>query len=147
MADATTIKGGKVRVLLETATPGTFAAPCGFTSKSVTLSKGLEDTQGVSCDEPDAVSWLLRDAVSLSISVSGEGVLATESVATWIAAWKSVDSVNCKIEVEMPVDTLTFTGAMHVESIEWNAPNGRRVTANISMQSDGTMTDATAATV
>lgn len=144
MADATTIKGGKVRVLLgNDADPTVYSAPCGFTSKTVTLSKALEDQQGVSCSDPDAVSWLLRDAVSLSISVSGEGVFAVESQAAWIAAWKSVDSVPVKIEIEMPTDTLTFTGRMQVESIEWGAPNGRRVTANVSMQSDGEMADAT----
>ncbi|KKB86539.1 hypothetical protein VW29_02620 [Devosia limi DSM 17137] len=148
MADATTIKGGKVRVLLGTLPvdpedPIVYAAPCGFTSKTVTLSKALEDTQGVSCTDPDAVSWLLRDAVSLSISVSGEGVLAVESLPAWLAAWKDVDSVPVKIEVEMPTTLLTFTGNMHVESMEWTAPNGRRVTANISMQSDGAMADVT----
>lgn len=147
MADATTIKGGKVRILLGSGSgPIVYAAPCGFSSKSVTLNKALEDSPGVSCDEPDAVQWLLRDATSLSMTVSGEGVLATESIDTWLDAWKSIESIPAKIEIEMPATTLTFTGNLHVESIEWGAPNGRRVTANINMQSDGAMVDTSAAT-
>lgn len=144
MADATTIKGGKVRVLLGTLPvdpedPITYAAPCGFNQRSVTLNKGLEDTQGVNCTEPDAISWLLRDAVSLSMTVAGEGVLAVESIELWLAAVENPDSVPVKVEIELPAKTITYTGRMQVESVEMGAPNGRRVTNNVSMQSDGTM--------
>lgn len=148
MAQPVTIKGGsKVRVLLETATPGTFAAPCGFTSKSITFNKGLEDVAIPDCVDPDAVDWVGRDAVSLSMSISGEGVLAEESVETWLDAFESIDSVNVKVEIEFPTTTYTYTGAMHIESLEMGAPNARRVTNNVSMQSDGVMTRTDAATV
>lgn len=146
MAQATRIKGGKVRVLLETATPGTYAAPCGFTSKSVTLSKGLEEVAVPDCDDPDKVDWLGRDAVSLSMSISGEGVLASESVVTWLDAFEDVESVGVKVEIEFPTTTYTYTGSMHVESLELGAPNGRTVTNNVSMQSDGEMVRTSAAT-
>lgn len=146
MAQATRIKGGKVRVLLETATPGTYALPCGFTSKSLTLNKGLEDVSVPDCEDPDKVDWLGRDAVSLSMSINGEGVLASESIETWLDAWEGADSVNAKIEVEFPVTTYTYTGKVHVESLEVGAPNGRTVSNNVSMQSDGEMVRTSAAT-
>lgn len=139
MAQATRIKGGKVRVLLETSTPGTYAAPCGFTSKTVTFTKALEDVNIPDCDDPDAVPWLGRDASSLAMSISGEGVLASESVETWLDAWENVDSVGVKVEIEYPAKTITYTGRMQVETMEATAPNGQTVTSNISMQSDGEM--------
>lgn len=139
MTQPTTIKGGKVRVLLDPAGSGSYAAPCGFTSKSITLSKGLEETNIPDCDDPDAVDWVGRDATSLSISVSGEGVLAYESQDTWLDAWENVESVAAKIEIEFTASTITYTGNMHVESLEMGAPNGRRVTLNVSIQSDGEM--------
>jgi len=139
MAQPTTIKGGKVKILLETDTPGVFAAPCGFTQRAVTLTKALNEFQIPDCDNPDAVDWLGRDAVSLSMSVSGEGILASESVETWLEAWEDVESVNVKVEWEFPAKTITWTGKMHVESFETTAPNAQRVTANVSMQSDGPM--------
>ncbi len=148
MAVATTIKGGsKVRVLIgDDAEPTVYAAPCGFTSKSITFNKGLEEVVVPDCEDPDKVDWIGRDTVSLSISVSGEGVLASESVETWFDAWESIDSVPVKIEYEFPATTYTYTGRMHVESLEQGAPNGRRVTQNVSLQSDGEMVRTSAAT-
>ena len=140
MAEPVTIKGGKIRVLLEsTTTPGTYAAPCGFTSRSVTLNKALNDFQIPDCEDPDAVSWLGRDASSLSMSVSGEGVLASESVETWLDAWEDVDSIGVRVEWEFPAKTISWLGKMHVETFEVGAENGQRATANVSLQSDGEM--------
>jgi hypothetical protein len=140
MATPTTIKGGKVRVLLDLTGGGTYAAPCGFTSRSITLNKALNDFQLPDCDDPDTIDWLGRDAVSLSMSVSGEGVLASESVETWLDAWEDVESVAVKVEWEFPSKTITWTGNMHVENFEVGAQNAQRATASVSMQSDGAMT-------
>ncbi|MDX3929252.1 MAG: phage tail tube protein [Shinella sp.] len=141
MAQPTTIKGGKVRVLLgNDATPIVYAAPCGFSQRTVTLNKGLEDVPLPDCDDPDKVNWLGRDAVSLSMTIAGEGVLAEESVEVWLDAFENVESVPAKVEWEFPTKTITWTGNVHVESFEAGAQDGRRVTGNVSMQSDGPMT-------
>lgn len=138
MAPPITIRGGKVRILLgDGATPVVYTAPCGFTSRSITFSKGLEEVNVPDCDDPDKVDWIGRDAVSLSIAVSGEGVLALESVDTWDEAWLSLDSVDARIEVEFPTKTIVWTGKLHIESLEMGATNGTRATLNVSMQSDG----------
>ncbi|MBB4007806.1 phage tail tube protein [Allorhizobium taibaishanense] len=140
MAQATTIRGGKIRVLLgNTATPIVYSSPCGFTQRSVSLDKGLEESQIPDCDDPDAVDWVGRDASSLSMSISGEGVLAQESVETWLDAWENIDSIPVKVEWEFPAKTITWTGHMHVEKFESAGDNGKRATASISMQSDGKM--------
>ncbi|TPJ76192.1 hypothetical protein FJ422_30365 [Mesorhizobium sp. B2-6-3] len=140
MAAPTTIKGGKVKVMLgDGASPELFAVPCGFTSRSMTLTKALNEFQLPDCDDPDAIDWLGRDATSLSMSISGEGVLASESVETWLDAWESVDSMHVKVEWEFPTKTITWTGSMHIETFAATAPNAQRATANVSMQSDGAM--------
>lgn len=140
MAQPTTIKGGKVLVKLgDSSSPIVYEAPCGFTQRSLTLTKNLEEVNIPDCDDPDQVDWVGRDATSLSMSVSGEGVLAAESVETWLAAWEDVESVPVQIDIVFPANTITWLGYMHVESIEIGANNGQRVTANISMQSDGEM--------
>ncbi|UGX87122.1 phage tail tube protein [Phyllobacterium meliloti] len=144
MAQPTTIKGGKVRVFIgNNATPIVYTAPCGFTSKSITLSKGLEEVRLPDCANPDKVDWLGRDATSLSMAISGEGVLTAESVDTWLSAFESVDSVNAKVEWEFPAKLITWTGKMHVETIEVGAPNGQRATQTVSLQSDGEMVRVT----
>lgn len=140
MAQATTIKGGKFRVLIgNDANPIVYSNPCGFTQRSITINKGLEEVNVPDCNDPDKVDWVGRDATSLSMSVSGEGVLAAESVDTWLEAVESIDSVPVKIEWEFPAKTITWTGNMQVESVEAGAANGQRATLNVSMQSDGQM--------
>ncbi|KAA9369562.1 phage tail tube protein [Ochrobactrum quorumnocens] len=141
MAQPGTIKGGKIRVLLgDDANPIVYTAPCGFTSKTISLNKGLEEVPLPDCDNPDQVDWLGRDAVSLSMGINGEGVLATESIEKWLDAWESIDSVPAKVEWEFPAKTIAWTGFMHVETLEVGAENGRRATQTVSMQSDGEMT-------
>jgi TP901-1 family phage major tail protein len=140
MASPTRIKGGKIRVLLQdTNSPTAYTAPCGLTSRSVSFGKGLNEYQLPNCEDPDSVDWLGRDATSLSMSVSGEGVLAAESIERWLEAWEDVESVNVKVEWEFPLKTYTWTGKMHVENIEVTAQNAQTATMNVSLQSDGEM--------
>ncbi|MET3924605.1 phage tail tube protein [Devosia sp. 2618] len=148
MAKPITTKGGLMRVLLgNTAEPVVYTAPCGLTSKSLTLSKGLEEVMIPDCDDPTAIDWVGRDAVSLSMSVSGEGVLAQSSVEAWLDAVESPDSVPVKVELQFPTTTWSWTGFMHIESAELGAPsNTGRVTGNFSLQSDGEMVRTSAAT-
>lgn len=147
MAKPTTTRGGKIRVMLgNDASPQVFSAPCGLSQRSITLSKGLNEVQIPDCDNPDEVTWTGRDASSLSISISGEGVLASESIVTWVEAWEDVESVDVRVEVEFPVTTYIWTGKMHVETLEIGANNGERATISVSMQSDGEMVRTSEAT-
>ena len=144
MAQATTIKGGRIKVLLgDDATPIVYSAPCGLTQRSITLNKNLEEVQIPDCADPDKVDWMGRDATTLSMSITGEGVLASEAVDTWMEAFESIESVPVKVEWEFPAKTITWTGAMHIESVEVGANNGQRATLNVSMQSDGEMVRVT----
>lgn len=143
MAQPTTTRGGKLRILLDLTGSGTYTAPCGFNSKTVTFNKGLEEVLLSDCASPDDIPWTGRDATSLSMSISGEGVLAAESKDTWFTAFHRTDSVAAKIEIEFPADTDTWTGLMHIEALEIAGQNGRRVTLNTSMQNDGEMVRTT----
>lgn len=138
MAAPTTARFGKFRVLLgDGDSPEVFAAPCGFTSKSLVLSKNLTDVNLPDCDDPDAPAWVGRDVESLTASITGEGVMAAESAPDWMAAYESVDSVSVKVEIEFPLVTYIYTGKMHIATMTLGAEQGGRVTNNIEMQSDG----------
>lgn len=140
MAQPTTARFGKFRILLgDDASPIAYAAPCGFTSKSLSLGKSLSEVSLPDCDDPDAPIVIGRDVESITASVSGEGVLAAASVVTWLEAYEATESVPVKIEIEFSSGTVTWTGAMHVESLELGAEQGGRVTLNVSMQSDGAL--------
>jgi predicted secreted protein len=138
MAAPTTARFGKFRVLLgDGASPETFAAPCGFTSKSLTLTKNLQDINLPDCDDPDAPAWVGRDVQSLSAAINGEGVLAAESAPDWFDAFESTESISVKIEIEFELVTYVYTGLMHIAEMALGAEQGGRVTNNVSMQSDG----------
>lgn len=139
MAKPTTVRFGKFRVLLgDNETPVVYTAPCGFTSKSLNLTKNLSDLNLPDCDDPDAPAWVGRDVESLSASISGEGVLASESVSVWLDAYHDVESVPVKVEIEFSsTETITYTGNMHISSLEIGAQQGGRATLNVSMESDG----------
>lgn len=138
MTAPVTAKFGKFRVLIgDGGDPENFAAPCGFTSKSLALTKNLSDVNLPDCDDPDAPAWVARDVESLTASVTGEGVMASESVDTWMSAYENTSSITVKVEIELPAVTHTYTGKMHLSSLTFGAEQGGRVTANVEMQSDG----------
>lgn len=138
MAKPTTARFGKFRVLLgDSGSPIVYEAPCGFTSKSLTLTKNLSEVNLPDCDDPDAPAWVGRDVESLSASISGEGILAAESVEAWADAFESTESVPVKIEIEFSTGTITYTGLMHISQQTLGTEQGGRVTNNVEMQSDG----------
>ena len=140
MAQPITARAGKFRVLIDLAGTGTYSAPCGFTSRSLSLNKSLSEVSIPDCDSPDEPIVLGRDVESISASISGEGVLAASAVDTWLDSYESTESVAVKIEIEFSTGTVTWTGRFHVESLEIGAEQGGRVTLNVSMQSDGALT-------
>ncbi len=140
MAQPITARFGKFKVSLgDDSSPIAYTAPCGFTSKSLSLGKGLSEVLIPDCDDPDAPLATGRDVESTTASVSGEGVLAAGSVLTWLTAYESTEAVPVQIEVEFSSGTVVWTGLMHVESLEVGAEQGGRVTLNVSMQSDGAL--------
>lgn len=140
MAKATVMKGGNVRVYLgNNADPIVYSVPCGLTSRSVTLARGLQEETIPDCDDPDKVDWIGRGVSSLSMEISGEGVLAQQSVQTWLSAMDNAESTPAKVDWIFPEFTITWEGKMQVDSFQITAPNGEVVKASISMKSDGEM--------
>jgi len=135
-----TITGGNIFIYLgNNANPTVYTAPCGFLSRSVSFSRNLNETRIPDCDDPDAPDWIVRHVGSLSISVSGEGVVASSNVETWLNAFDTADAAKVKLEVVFPDKKVTYTGEMQLESVEIAGTHGETVSLNISMQSSGGM--------
>lgn len=73
------------------------------------------------------------------MDIEGEGVLAEESVETWLDDAENTESVPARIEWVFPSKTITWTGKVQVNSFGITAPNGSTVTSKVSMASDGEM--------
>lgn len=142
MAKPTTVRFGRFLVKIAAiATPTVFVAPCGFTSKSLVLSKNLEEINIPDCDNPDDPAWIGRDVSSLTASVSGDGVLAEESVQMWLTAYNSTLPVPVEIELVLSgTASVIWTGSMHLSNLTVGGEQGGRVTISVEMQSDGELT-------
>jgi len=119
----------------------TYVAPCGLTTKNLQISKNLQEVDIPDCDDPDAPSWIARDVQNLSITISGDGVAAAESVPDWNAAAISTASVPMKVEIEFSTGVKTFTGDFVVDQLTFGAEQGGRVTLAFNAQSDGQVQD------
>lgn len=140
MAQATTLPFSGVKVMLEsTTTPGTYVAPCGLTERSITLTKETNDVNTPDCTNEDAASWIERTVASKSVTISGEGVLARESLPRWQAAWEDDDGFNARVEIAGTAlqGGGHYTGKFHLTSYEIGATKGERVTVSVELASDG----------
>ena len=140
MAQAQTFRFSGVRVLVgdgETPTEG-FAAPCGFTERSLSLSKQFGETNTPDCADEDAASFVERDVTSKSASITGQGVLAADAVPVWQEFFESDTSKNCRVELwRAGAKVGTYAGKFHLETLEIGATKGERATINVTLQSDG----------
>jgi hypothetical protein len=118
-----------------------YIAPCGLTTKGLAISKNLQEVDIPDCDDPDAPSWIARDVQNLSITVSGDGVAAAESVPNWNAAAMSTASVPMRVEIEFSTGTKEFEGDFVVDNLTFGAEQGGRVTLSFNAQSDGQVSD------
>ncbi|NNM75058.1 phage tail tube protein [Enterovirga aerilata] len=140
MAQATTRSFAGYKILLEDATsPATYVAPCGFTERSVRFTKEVNDVNVPSCDDEDAASWVERDIVSKSVTVSGNGVMSLEAEPRWLAVWQSDLPFNVRIEKSgnLAAGGGYWLGKFHLTSMEEGAVKGNRVTKSIEMVSTG----------
>lgn len=141
MATAQTIPFSGLRVLIgDGASTEVFAAPCGFTERSLSLSKELGSTNVPDCTDEDKASWTERDVIAKSAEISGQGVLDVTSLITWQGRFTSDVSFNVRIEVwRAAVKTGHWAGRFHIESLEVAGTRGERVTIQVGMQSDGAL--------
>ena len=144
MTQPTTAKFGKMLIELgdDTPPPGTvYAAPCGFTSKGVTISKNLQEINIPDCEDPDAPIWVGRDVQSQSCTITGDGVAAAESVPDWDDAAMATASVPMRVTIDfLPTGKKVIEGNFHIDSEAFAADAGGRVTLAINATSDGPVT-------
>lgn len=139
MAQAQTFRFSGLRVLLgDGAEPEVFAAPCGFTERSLSLSKELGSTNVPDCTDEDAAPWTERDVTAKSAEISGQGVLDAAALVIWQGFFGDDASRNVRVELwRNGAKTGHWAGAFHLESLEVGATQGERATVQVSLQSDG----------
>lgn len=143
MAQAKVFNYSGIRVLLgDGATPEVFSAPCGFTERSLTLSKSLGEINIPDCSNEDVASWVGRDVISKSASLTGSGVLDADALTVWRNAFTTSDaSKSARMELYRDGAKVGhFQGKFHVESFEIGGSQGQKASISVTLQSDGEVT-------
>ncbi|WP_257164686.1 phage tail protein [Bradyrhizobium sp. SRS-191] len=134
MTKASTLSFSKFLLQLgDGATPETFASPCGLNSRSLNRTFAANETNVPDCDDPDALSWLDRDIVSGSASLSGAGVVADEDYDTWELWATSGVTKNVKVTLGNRVSI----GPYKCTKLNITGQRGQRVTFDVTLDSDG----------
>jgi hypothetical protein len=141
MAQATTLSFPKLKVELgDGATPTeVFAAPCGLNSRALNRSKNLNEVVIPDCDDEEAPAYVGRDVLSMTWSVTGEGVLAEEAVEAWEALWDSTLSTSVKVTEEFGTTTVVHLGKAHLATYNHGANRGEKASITIDLQGDGAL--------
>lgn len=140
MALAKVFNYSGIRALLGSGTGTiTYSAPCGFTERSLTLSKSLGEINIPDCSNEDVASWVGRDVISKSATLSGSGVLDADALAVWQAAFTTSDaSIPARLELHRAGAKVGhFEGNFHVESLEIGGSQGQKASISVTLQSDG----------
>lgn len=140
MALPTTLSAAKLSIWIgDSASPGTFANPCGLTTKGIQFSATVNDTTVPDCDNPDAAAWVGRVVESLSATINGSGVLAMEALATWRAFFESAASKLCRVVIDDGTALLggRFEGLFICTGFNITGNQGEKIQVEITAQSDG----------
>jgi hypothetical protein len=124
--------------------PETFTAPCGLSTKGITFSKETNEINVPDCDDPEAPAWVERATVSLSATVTGDGILAMNDLDTWIAFNESTASRNAQIDLDVDAPNTAmggmWTGKFLMTSFAVTAEVGSKLAVAIELTSDGQIT-------
>lgn len=148
MALPTTFNASKlyISILVPTSPPGgspeTFAAPCGLTTRGLTLTKNTNDVTVPDCDDPDAPAWVARAVQSLSGEATGSGILAAAALPVWQDAFDSTTAVSVRVGVNaVALDNGGYyAGLMHLTSFAITGELGDKIQVAVTFQSDGALT-------
>jgi len=149
MARPTTLRFGKFIVQVGNGgSPEVFAAPCGFTERSLEFSADTNSTPVPDCDDPDAPIWSESDVTTLSATVTGQGVLAQEAHQIWRDWFLGGDVKNVRVLFDLPLAQGGgyYAGAAILTQFKVDSNYGDKIKISISLKntSSWAWTDAAA---
>lgn len=125
------------------ASPEVFTALCSINAeRGVTFNAQTNDQTIPDCTDPDAMAWVSREVETLSLDVTGGGMLDKGNVKTMWDWWQSGDSRNCKVilDDDTAANVITWTGAFKLPTFDLTGNRGEKVQTSLSLSSDGEVT-------
>lgn len=129
----TVIAGTKLLILVgDGASPEVFAQPCGLTNNGITITTATGSTVVPWCDAPEDVAWETKEATSLSMNVTGSGVMAVESFDIWNEWVLSGEAKNVQVKLDA-VGLGHYEGPCILSSFKLTGQRGQKVTVDITL--------------
>lgn len=125
------------------ATPEVFSVYCTINAaRGITFTSATNEFPEIDCSNPDQVSWLVREKSTLSVNVSGAGMLNTPDTEAFFLWWKDEDPKNCQVIVDVPDADggVIFEGAFHLTEFGITGDRGAKMEATLTLVSDGEVT-------
>lgn len=141
MAPVKTINGQKLLVQIgDGAEPEVFAVDCLINSeRGIQFSSDTNEIVVPDCDDPDAPAWKESTKDGLSATVSGAGMLHTTSVETWFDWFRSKDTKNVRVKVDVSAANGGgyWQGAFHLTAFEITGNRNDKATVSVTLTSSG----------
>lgn len=137
MAQPTVLVGTKLLILVgDGASPEVFSQPCGLTTRGIDFSASTNSTLIPDCDNLEAPAWEAKDVNALSASVTGSGVMAVESFATWNDWFQEALARNCQIKLDS-ASLGHWAGAFLLSGLKYGGQRGQKITVDITLANTG----------
>lgn len=143
MAKAQTSPGykGLIVYLGEGSDPVTFTAPCALAQQALELEKETVDENVPDCDDPSLPASRESVVETMGFRVTGEGLMAEQSVDIWDDAYESVDPVPVRVDVIKASGAIIRRESLAHVTISYNRPSDKgKVRMNVTVASDGPVT-------
>lgn len=144
MAKAQTSPGfrGLILYLGSGAGPITYTAPCAFSQQALELDKDVTEETIPDCDDPGLPGTKESFVEAKGLRVSGEGLMAEQSVDAWDLAYESATPIPIRIDVVKASGAIIRRECLaHVTSLSYNrASDKAQVRISASLASHGEVT-------
>lgn len=122
--------------------PETFAHPCLINAeRAFGVNVTSEESVVPDCDDPTAPAWVSRDADSISVDITGQGIMdaaSTDEYFQW-AVTGAKKNIRVVVASGSP-NQRTYGGRAMLETFEISGTRKGKSNASVSIKSDGAFT-------
>lgn len=142
MARLKSASGVKLLVLVDQGGPSPEALCTINAQRGISFTNQMGESLDIDCADPTAVAFVLREKVSRSVSVTGQGTFETTDGQILFDWWSDDDTKTCRIVVDVASADggLVFEGEFHLTDFEISGNRGEKMQATLTLMSSGEVT-------
>jgi predicted secreted protein len=144
MAAVNSMRGTKLLVQMgDGASPETFAQDCLINgARGISFQADTNEDIVPDCDNPDDPAWKEVTKDGLSATVSGAGILHTDSVEDWWTWFNSDDARNARVNINVGAAAGGgyWAGAFKLTAMEVTGERNAKSTVSVTLMSTGALT-------